>query len=137
MVEFYYEKIKNVNRENLSEYHIKIKNVCLRYYDYNIDVLLFKVKEYLSKYNIRVNFDEDWEGEKYSWIHVKSDNDEFIKKIIQELNTINFNQIPNLTEIICDKFKNTKFLLDSVCEHQKIYGYDETKRAIELYYSIK
>jgi len=132
-----------------TEYHIKLdrtlyaKNYKENHPNHNNlwdDVeLCIKNSEYDS-YILSYNYDWDNEDKLYMYLHFhKKEIRDIIKNIINLLNEKFNNEwllyctIPKLTSLIVLKFKNEKYLLDSICEHQRIHGYLNTKAKIDFY----
>lgn len=118
---FVYPEIKSENNENSTSNKPLIKpiiKVC------NID------------YN-------DYSDDKYIWIHVEKHDDDdkdLIEEIMKQLRAQYRNEwsihltIPTLRRMIYEKFNKDKlFLLTSVCEHQKLYGYESAIQACHFY----
>jgi hypothetical protein len=141
-----------LEKKNKTEYriHLLYDNMkCERYTDHTGRDLWNDIEEYLkSKFEhviLRLGSDNDYfDNEAYLWVHVDlNTGKETIKTIVDGLNEkymsdwLQHVNIPKLTRMLEVKFRNTKFLLESVCEYQKQFGYESTRAAINIYLDIK
>jgi hypothetical protein len=142
----------NLEKQDKTEYgiHLIYENMkSERYNDHTGRDLWEDIEEYLrSKFEnviLKLGSDNNYDdNEKYLWVHVAlSTGKETIKIIIDDLNEkytsdwLQHIQIPKLTRMIEEKFRNTPFLLQSVCEYQRQFGYEAAQAAISVYLRIK
>lgn len=141
---------KNVWGDN-REYHIFLKRKCLaKNYKENHpnhnnlwdDVKLCIQKSEYNSFIESYNYDWDRKDTLYMYIHVNINFKDKIKSIIDLLNQtyqkewIFYCNIPKLSSIIARKFEDNEFLINSILEDQRIYGYESTKAKTECYLKI-
>jgi hypothetical protein len=137
-------------KQNETEYRITLireKLKCERYRDHTGRYLWDDAEEYLrctfESVILALEFDRDDEDdERYLWLHLKLDTaKETIKTIVDALNEKyaadwrQYVRVPKLRQMIEEKFRNLEFLLQSVCEYQRQFGYDATQAAIAVYFN--
>jgi hypothetical protein len=140
----------SLEEKNEIEYRIELvrgKLKCERYDDYTGRDLWEDAEEYVRSTfeSIIIALDSDVhhdDGERYLWLHLKLDTaKETIKTIVDALNEKyaadwrQYVRVPKLRQMIEEKFRNVQFLLQSVCEHQRQFGYDATQAAIAVYFN--
>ena len=65
-----------------------------------------------------------------------------ITKIIADLNEKYesdwkpFVRVPKLKRMLEERFRDQKFLLQSVCEYQRQFGFDQTQVAINVFFNL-
>ena len=137
-------------KHNETEYRIKLvhsKLKCERYSNHTGHDLWDDVEAYVrstfESVILALDFDTDYDDEEtYLWLHIKLDTaKETIKSIVDALNEkyaadwLQYVRVPKLRRMIEEKFRNVEFLLQSVCEYQRQFGYDATQAAIAVYFN--
>ena len=96
-----------------------------------------------SEYNsIIESYNYDWNSKDklYMFIYLRENNtSDVMNSIINLLNTTYQNEwilycnMPKLSTLIVRKFNNIEFLINSICEDQRLYGYESTKSKTDYY----